>query len=52
MLSENELFFNSDDVFLIFRITISKLLKNFSFNKPLLVETLFVSKDFETRILL
>ena len=37
MLSENEFFFNSDDVLLILGVTVTELLKNFSFNQPLLV---------------
>lgn len=52
MLSKNKLFLNSDDVFLIIRVIIPQLLKNFSFNQALFIKSLFVSQDFEPRILL
>ena len=52
MLSENEFFFNSDDIFLIIWVIISQLLQYFGLNKSLFIQSLFISQNFKARILL
>jgi hypothetical protein len=52
MLPKHELFFNSNDVFLIFWVTFAQLLYNLSFNQALLVKSLLVSENLKSHDLL
>jgi len=52
VLSEHEFLLNSDDVLLVFGVAVSKLLQDFNFDQPLLIESLLVSKDLQRNELL
>ena len=52
MLAEHELFLDPDDVLFVLGIVITQLIQNLGFNKTLLVQTLFISENFERACLL
>ena len=48
MLAEHELFFDSDNVFLVFRVVIPQLVQYFGLNQSLFVQPFLIAQDFQS----